>query len=102
MGIISATDIRYCTNDAWFQVKEVLMGLTPDIGTLQRMPRLMGSESLVRELVYTGKKVDATEALRTGLVNRVYDDKERCDRLRFQRFNNILYELRDIFSFRTV
>ncbi|XP_046433376.1 delta(3,5)-Delta(2,4)-dienoyl-CoA isomerase, mitochondrial isoform X1 [Neodiprion fabricii] len=76
MGMITAADIRYCTKDAWFQVKEVLMGLTADIGTLQRMPKIMGSGSLVRELVYTGRKFDATEALHNGLVSKVYDDGE--------------------------
>lgn len=77
VGIIAAADIRYCSKDAWFQVKETMMGLAPDIGTLQRMPKIMGSDSLVRELVYTARKFQASEALQYGLVSKVFEDRER-------------------------
>ena len=52
------------------------IGMVADVGTLQRLPKIIGSQGLVRELAYTGRKVDAEEALRIGLVNRVYESRE--------------------------
>jgi len=60
MDLISACDMRICTTDAWFSVKEVDVGLAADTGTLQRLPKIVGSGSLVRELVYTGRKLTAS------------------------------------------
>lgn len=76
VDMITACDVRYCTSDAFFEVKEVKMGLAADIGTLQRLPKVIGNNSLVRELVYTGRQMDAKEALQAGLVNRVFESKE--------------------------
>ncbi|PNF41641.1 Delta(3,5)-Delta(2,4)-dienoyl-CoA isomerase, mitochondrial [Cryptotermes secundus] len=76
VDLITAADIRYCTNDAWFQVKEVDTGLAADVGTLQRLPRVIGSESLVRELVFTARKMMASEAKECGFVSKVYDGKD--------------------------
>ncbi|XP_027711253.1 delta(3,5)-Delta(2,4)-dienoyl-CoA isomerase, mitochondrial [Vombatus ursinus] len=74
MDLISACDIRYCAQDAWFQVKEVDIGLAADVGTLQRLPRIIGSQSLVNELAFTARKMMASEALSSGLVSRVFQD----------------------------
>eukprot|EP01043_Picozoa_sp_COSAG02_P028613 COSAG02_NODE_1743_length_11100_cov_17.677575_4_plen_200_part_00 len=57
VDMVCAADIRYCTADTTFAVKEVMLGLAADVGTLQRMPKVMGSESLVRELAFTGRCV---------------------------------------------
>ncbi|KAM9039835.1 delta(3,5)-Delta(2,4)-dienoyl-CoA isomerase, mitochondrial isoform 1-T1 [Sarcophilus harrisii] len=76
VDLISACDIRYCAQDAWFQVKEVDIGLAADVGTLQRLPRILGSQSLVNELAFTARKMMADEALSSGLVNRVFQDRE--------------------------
>ncbi|EFN75269.1 Delta(3,5)-Delta(2,4)-dienoyl-CoA isomerase, mitochondrial [Harpegnathos saltator] len=76
VDMISAADIRYCSSDAYFQIKEVDMGLAADVGTLQRFPKIVGSDSLVRELVYTARKYPAAEALKDGFVNRMLDDEE--------------------------
>ncbi|KDR14796.1 delta(3,5)-Delta(2,4)-dienoyl-CoA isomerase, mitochondrial isoform X2 [Zootermopsis nevadensis] len=76
LDLITAADIRYCTSDAWFQVKEVDIGMAADVGTLQRLPRIIGSESLVRELVFTARKMLASEAKECGFVSKVYDDKD--------------------------
>jgi len=76
VDMIAATDIRYCTQDAYFQVKEVDVGLAADLGTLQRLPRIIGSDSLARELSLTARKMFADEAARCGLVSRVLPDKE--------------------------
>lgn len=53
-----------------------ITGLAADVGTLQRLPKVIGSESLVRELAYTARKMFADEAAQAGLVSRVLQDKE--------------------------
>ena len=60
--LISATDIRYCSSDAFFSIREVNIGMAADLGGLQRLPRLIGNDSLVRELAYTGRDLPASEA----------------------------------------
>jgi len=76
INLITACDIRYCTDDAWFQVKEVELGIAADVGVLQRLPKVVGNDSLVREWCYTARKIDSKEALKEGLVNRVFKDKD--------------------------
>lgn len=51
--------------------------MAADVGTLQRLPRVIGSASLVNELCFTARKIDSTEAKECGLVNRVFKDKNR-------------------------
>jgi enoyl-CoA hydratase len=75
VDMISACDIRYCTDDAFFCIKETEIGMTADVGTLQRLPHLI-PQGLVRELAYTGRNMMSQEALSSGLVNRVYKDQE--------------------------
>lgn len=70
-SLITAADIRYCTDDAWFTVKEIDLGLAADVGALQRLPKIIGNQSLARELCFTGRKFDSKEALSCGLVSRV-------------------------------
>lgn len=76
VDLITACDIRLCTQDAWFQVKEVDIGIAADVGTLQRLPKVIGSRSLVNELALTARKMYADEAKSSGLVSRVFADKE--------------------------
>ncbi|XP_048837952.1 delta(3,5)-Delta(2,4)-dienoyl-CoA isomerase, mitochondrial isoform X1 [Brienomyrus brachyistius] len=76
VDLITACDIRLCTQDAWFQVKEVDIGLAADVGTLQRLPKVIGSQSLVNELALTSRKMYSDEAKSSGLVSRVFPDKE--------------------------
>ncbi|EFA13253.1 Delta(3,5)-Delta(2,4)-dienoyl-CoA isomerase, mitochondrial-like Protein [Tribolium castaneum] len=75
-NLITAADMRYCTKDAFFQLKEVDIGMAADVGALQRLPKVVGSDSLVRELAYTARKMPASEALSSGLVSKVFDDKD--------------------------
>ncbi|KAM9225755.1 delta(3,5)-Delta(2,4)-dienoyl-CoA isomerase, mitochondrial-like isoform 2-T4 [Dugong dugon] len=75
VDLITACDICYCAQDAFFQVK-VDMGVASDVGTLQRLPRVIGGQSLVNELAFTARKLMADEALSSGLVSRVFPDKE--------------------------
>ncbi|KAH0946543.1 hypothetical protein HN011_002625 [Eciton burchellii] len=76
VDMISAADIRYASSDAFFQIKEVNIGMAADVGTLQRFPKIVGSDSLVKELVYTARKYPATEALESGFISRMLDNKE--------------------------
>eukprot|EP00051_Salpingoeca_urceolata_P031872 m.13322 g.13322 ORF g.13322 m.13322 type:complete len:289 (-) comp4522_c0_seq1:82-948(-) len=76
VDMITACDIRLCTSDSTFQVKEVDVGLAADVGTLQRLPKVIGNQSLVRELCFTARAMPAHEALDAGLVSRVCHDKE--------------------------
>lgn len=71
VDMISACDARYCTADAFFCIQEINIGLTADVGTLQRLPRLV-PEGIVRELAYTGRRLTAERALEVGLVNEVF------------------------------
>lgn len=75
VDMICAGDIRYCTEDSFFVVKETQLGIVADLGTLQRLPKII-PEGLARELAYTSRKLSAQEALTAGLVNAVYADQE--------------------------
>lgn len=75
VDMVSAADMRYCTADAFFCIQEINIGLTADLGTLQRLPRII-PDGLARELVYTGRRLTADEALAAGLVNQVYPDQK--------------------------
>lgn len=76
VDLVTACDIRICAADAMFSVREVDVGMTADLGTLQRLPRLIG-DGMARELAYTGRNVDGREARDMGLVNRCYDTREQ-------------------------
>ncbi len=73
LDIATAADIRLATVDAKFSVRETRMAMVADLGTLQRLPAIVG-QGIARELAFTGRDVDAIEAARLGLVNRVVDD----------------------------
>jgi enoyl-CoA hydratase len=75
LDLVCASDSRYCTADAYFTIKETELGMTADVGTLQRLPKLIPA-GIVKELAFTGRKFSAAEAQQFGLVNRVYDDQE--------------------------
>ncbi|CAF0804643.1 unnamed protein product [Brachionus calyciflorus] len=75
IDLITACDIRYCSKNAWFSVREVDVGLAADIGTLQRFPKITGNDSLVRELVYTARNFTPDEALKLGLISHISEDE---------------------------
>lgn len=75
VDMVSACDMRYATGDAFFSIAEVNIGMTADVGTLQRMPKLV-AEGIVRELAYTGRRWTAAEAHAAGFLNAIYDDHE--------------------------
>ncbi|MGW5312415.1 crotonase/enoyl-CoA hydratase family protein [Nocardia thailandica] len=75
LDLIAAADIRLASADAQFSLREAKVAIVADIGSLQRLPGIIG-EGHLRELAYTAKDIDAARAERIGLVNDVYPDQE--------------------------
>ena len=75
VDMITACCIRYATADAFFCIQEINIGMVADVGTLQRLPKLI-PEAVVKELAYTGRRLGADKALGYGLVNAVFDTPE--------------------------
>ncbi|MEI2785053.1 MAG: crotonase/enoyl-CoA hydratase family protein [Candidatus Nanopelagicales bacterium] len=73
VDMVCAADMRYASADAYFVIQETNIGMTADVGTLQRLPKLI-PDGVARELVYTGRKMSAARAAEVGLVNQVFDD----------------------------
>ncbi|PTB68667.1 ClpP/crotonase [Trichoderma citrinoviride] len=75
IDIACCADIRICASDTRFAVKEVDIGLAADIGTLARLPKLVGSTSWVKEVCLTARDFSAQEALAVGFVSQVHEGK---------------------------
>jgi len=75
LDLAAACDLRVCTEDAFFTVQEIHIGMAADLGSLQRLPRLI-PQGLARQLAYTGERLGAQRALAAGLVNAVLPDAE--------------------------
>jgi enoyl-CoA hydratase len=75
VDMVTACCIRYATADAFFCIQEINIGMVADVGTLQRLPKLMPL-GIVKELAYTGRRLPAQKALAWGLVNEVFDTQE--------------------------
>ena len=73
MDLVTACDIRLASADASFSVRETRIALVADVGVLQRLPRIVG-EGTARDLVLTGRDIDAARAERIGLVSEVLPD----------------------------
>lgn len=71
VDLICASDIRLASADAFFCIQEINIGMTADLGTLQRLPKLI-PEGIVHEMAYTGRRLPAQRALAVGLVNEVF------------------------------
>jgi enoyl-CoA hydratase len=76
VDLVSACDVRLASRDAKFSVREVKVAIVADMGSLQRLPRIIG-HGHTRELAFTGRDIDAERALRINLVNDVYDDEAK-------------------------
>ena len=72
VDMVTACCIRYATADAFFCIQEINIGMVADVGTLQRLPKLIPL-AVVKELAYTGRRLNAAKALAYGLVNEVFD-----------------------------
>ncbi len=75
VDMVTAACIRYASADAFFCIQEINIGMVADVGTLQRLPKLIPL-ALVKELAYTGRRLSAAKALGYGLVNDVFDTPE--------------------------
>ncbi|KAH7140344.1 putative delta-delta-dienoyl-CoA isomerase mitochondrial precursor [Dactylonectria estremocensis] len=75
VDIVTCTDLRICTTDSVFSVKEVDVAITSDVGTLARLPKVVGSYAWVKDVCLTGRNFDAEEALRVGFVTQVLPTK---------------------------
>ena len=75
VDMVTACDMRYASEDAFFCIQEINIGMTADVGTLQRLPKLI-PEGVCRELAYTGRRMKADEAKSVGLVNEVFSDQD--------------------------
>lgn len=75
LDLVTCCDMRYASAEAFFSIKEIDLGMVADVGTLQRLPRLIG-EGMARELAYTGRQIEASEAEKLGLVNRLFASPE--------------------------
>ncbi len=73
IDMICAADARYASADAFFCVQEINIGMTADVGTLQRLPKLI-PEGIAREWAYTGDRIPAARAAEVGFVNQVFED----------------------------
>ncbi len=75
VDMVTAACIRYASADAFFCIQEINIGMVADVGTLQRLPKLIPL-AVVKELAYTGRRLSASKALAHGLVNEVFDTYE--------------------------
>lgn len=78
IDISTAADIRVCARDTKFSVKEVDIGIAADIGTLTRLPKVVGNYGWVKEVCLSARIFGAEEALRVGFVNSVYETKKQA------------------------
>jgi enoyl-CoA hydratase len=72
VDMVTACCVRYACSDAFFCIQEINIGMVADVGTLQRLPKLVPL-AIVKELAYTGRRLPAARALACGLVNEVFD-----------------------------
>jgi enoyl-CoA hydratase len=75
VDMVSACDCRYATEDAFFVIQEINLGMTADVGTFPRLCNLM-PQGMVRELAYAGQRLPARRAFELGLVNEVFATQE--------------------------
>jgi enoyl-CoA hydratase len=75
VDLVTACDLRYASADAFFCVQEINIGMTADVGTLQRLGKVI-PEGVARELAYTGRRMPAQRAYEVGLVQEVYADHD--------------------------
>lgn len=75
VDMVTTACIRYASADAFFCIQEINIGMVADVGTLQRLPKLIPF-AVVKEMAYTGRRLPAAKALAYGLVNEVFDTHE--------------------------
>ena len=78
LDISTCADIRVCSKDAKFSVKEVDIGLAADIGTLTRLPKVVGNFSWIKEVALSARIFGAEEALKVGFVSQIHETKDQA------------------------
>jgi enoyl-CoA hydratase len=73
VDMVTACCLRYASADAFFCIQEINIGMVADVGTLQRLPKLIPM-AVAKELAYTGRRMGSEQALQHGLVNQVLPD----------------------------
>ncbi len=89
LDLAATCDIRIASEDALFSIMETKLGVVDDLGSIQRLPRIIG-EGNVRLLAYTAMKIDAKKALSIGLISEIYKDKDDVLRGAFDIANSML------------
>lgn len=77
MELAACSDIRFAAKDATMSVREVLISIAADVGSLQKLPKLFSNQSLLREYIYSGNDIPAEVARELGFVGRVFDNKDK-------------------------
>ena len=76
VDLVTACDIRLASDDAFFCIQEINIGMAADVGTLQRLPKII-PDSKMREMAYTGRRMYAEEAKECGLVSDTFESHEK-------------------------
>ena len=76
VDLVTACDIRMASDDAFFCIQEINIGMAADVGTLQRLPKII-PDSKMREMAYTGRRMYAEEAKDTGLVSDIFESQDK-------------------------
>ncbi|CAI5441907.1 unnamed protein product [Caenorhabditis angaria] len=76
IDLITACDIRFASQCSNFSIKEVDVGLAADVGTLNRIQKVVGNDSWTREIAMTARDFGVDEALKFGLISRIYPSKK--------------------------
>ena len=79
LDFITACDLRYATQDAFFTIFETNLAMTADVGTFPRLAKLI-PEGFVKEMAFSGKRISAEDAFRFGLINAVYTTQDEMIR----------------------
>ena len=87
IDLITAADIRLCTKDAFFLIEEINVGLAADIGTIQRLPKIIPA-GIAREWTMMGEKISAERAKEVGLVSSLHESHEEMIDSAFEMAEN--------------
>ena len=88
VDLVTACDIRLASDDAFFCIQEINIGMAADVGTLQRLPKII-PDSKMREMAYTGRRMYAKEAKESGLVSDTFESNEKL----LEAANNLAKEI---------
>jgi len=90
VDLLCACDVRMATRDTIFSIRETKIAVVADLGTLQRMPYIVG-DGWFRELALSGRDFTAEEALQMGFINRIFEDRETL----YQEIGRLAHEMAD-------